>query len=151
MSFAENFGMQRFISPSIDFDELYGGEMSRQAMLDSFRMAGENPAIGYLANAQKAKYAMEAAKIAAMTPEEPHGANQFLSGASGLMGMASGFKGALGGLGGTPVTNAHKGLGGFGPVADGNAYGAFLEGTAGTSGIGPFANGDIYGSFLSRK
>ena len=77
--------------------------MSRQAMLDSFRMAGENPAIGFLANAQKAKYAMEAAKIAAMTPEEPHGANQFLSGASGLMGMASGFKKGLGGLGGGKV------------------------------------------------
>ena len=96
MSLAENFGMQRFISPSIDFDNLYGDNMQRNAMLDGFRMAGENPAIGFLANAQKAKYAMEAAKIAAMTPEEPHGANQFLSGASGLMGMASGLKGAFG-------------------------------------------------------
>ena len=103
MSFAENFGMQRFISPSINFDEIYGNEMSRQAMLDSFRMAGENPAIGYLANAQRAKYAAEAAKIAAQVPDKPHGANQFLSNASGLMSMASGVKGALGGLGGGGV------------------------------------------------
>ena len=95
--------MQRFISPSIDFDELYGGEMSRQAMLDSFRMAGENPAIGYLANAQRAKYAAEAAKIAAQVPDKPHGANQFLGNAAGAMSLASGFKGAFGGLGGGGV------------------------------------------------
>lgn len=100
MSLAENFGMQRFISPSIDFDELYGGEMSRQAMLDSFRMAGENPAIGYLANAQRAKYAAEAAKIAAQVPDKPHGANQFLSNAAGVASLASGLGSAFGGLGG---------------------------------------------------
>lgn len=149
MSLAENFGMQRFISPSIDFDEIYGNEMSRQAMLDSFRMAGENPAIGYLANAQRAKYAAEAAKIAAQVPDKPHGANQFLSNAAGVASLASGLGSTFGGAG--PVTSAHEGLGGFGPVADGNAYGDFLKGTAGTSNIGPFASSDIYGSFLSRN
>lgn len=131
MSLAENFGMQRFISPSIDFDEIYGNEMSRQAMLDSFRMAGENPAIGYLANAQRAKYAAEAAKIAAQVPDKPHGVNQFLGNAAGVMSMASGFK-DLGGLGGGSSTYTPKwdgaadldwsGGGGYMDAAGGSFY-----------------------------
>jgi hypothetical protein len=53
--------------------------------------------------------------------------------------------------GGTPVTSAHKGLGGFGPVASGKGYGGFLDATQGTTGMGPLASGDVYGSFLSRR
>ena len=56
--------------------------------------------------------------------------------------------GLSGGFGGG---DAFKGLGGFGPVADGQAYGKYLDATAGTSGMGPLSDGDIYGSFLDRR
>ena len=103
MSLAENFGMQNFISPSIDFDNLYGNSTKNNAVLEGLRYAGENPAIGYLADAKRNEYAMRAAQIAAQIPDKPHGANQFLSNAAGLMSMASGVKGAIGGLGGGGV------------------------------------------------
>ena len=39
----------------------------------------------------------------------------------------------------------------MGPVADGDAYGAMLEGTKGTTGIGPYADGDLYGRALEGR
>lgn len=73
-----------------------------------------------------------------------------------LLGIAGNIgsvllNGLIGGGGGSSVTEAFSGLGGFGPVANGAAYGSFLDSTAGTKGIGPFSSGDVYGSFLSRK
>ena len=65
----------------------------------------------------------------------------------GAVGSIGSF-GAAGGFGGG---EAFKGLEGFGPVADGQAYGGFLDATAGTSGMGPLSNADVYGSFLKRK
>ena len=131
MSLAKNFGMQNFISPSIDFDNLYGNSMKNNAVLEGLRYAGENPAIGYLADAKRNEYAMRAAQIAAQIPDKPHGANQFLSNASGLMSMASGVKGAIGGLGGgssmyepkwTPSSDFNWGEGGYMDAAGGSFY-----------------------------
>ena len=68
----------------------------------------------------------------------------------GIMG-AVGSIGSFGAAGGFGGGDAFKGLGGFGPVADGQAYGGFLDATAGTSGMGPLSNGDVYGSFLQRR
>ena len=65
---------------------------------------------------------------------------------SSLIGPAAGALGSAG-----SVSSAYEGLGGFGPVASGDAYGGFLDATAGTTGMGPLASGDVYGSFLSRR
>jgi len=73
------------------------------------------------------------------------GINQLVDTGIGLIG------GMKFGNNSTPVTDAYKGLEGFGPLSDGNAYGQYLDATQGTSGIGPFANGDVYGSFLQRN
>ena len=100
MSLAENFGMQNFISPSIDFDNLYGSSMKNNAVLEGLRYAGENPAIGYLADAKRNEYAMRAAQIAAQIPERESGPNEFLGRTADVLGMAAGVKGAIGGLGG---------------------------------------------------
>ena len=72
------------------------------------------------------------------------------AGISGLL-SAAGSIGSFGAAGGFGGGDAFKGLGGFGPVADGQAYGGFLDATAGTSGMGPLSNGDVYGSFLQRR
>jgi hypothetical protein len=72
------------------------------------------------------------------------------AGISGLL-SAAGSIGSFGAAGGFGGGDAFKGLGGFGPVADGQAYGGFLDATAGTSGMGPLRNGDVYGSFLQRR
>lgn len=75
------------------------------------------------------------------------GGQNKIAGVANVLGSVGGFA-AGGGFGGG---DAFKGLGGFGPVADGQAYGGFLDATAGTSGMGPLSNGDIYGSFLDRR
>ena len=72
------------------------------------------------------------------------------AGISGLL-SAAGSIGSFGAAGGFGGGDAFKGLGGFGPVADGQAYGGFLDATAGTSGMGPLRNCDVYGSFLQRR
>lgn len=69
------------------------------------------------------------------------------AGLANFVGDVASF-GLSGGFGGG---DAFKGLGGFGPVADGQAYGKYLDATAGTSGMGPLSDGDIYGSFLDRR
>ena len=149
MSFVRQFAMERFLPEDIvDYAPGYKTALMGNARLYADDVLGAaNPAHAYNAKRQLAEYGMQAKGIESRTPKNPNPFNQALGTAASVVGMATPFMGG----GGGSVTSAHKGLGGFGPVASGDAYGAFLEGTAGTSGIGPFASGDIYGSFLSRN
>lgn len=149
MSFVKQFAMERFLPADIvDYAPGYKTALMGNARLYADDVLGAaNPAHAYNARRQLAEYAMAAKGIETRTPKNPNPFNQALGTAASVFSTAAPF---MGGGGGT-VTSAHEGLGGFGPVASGDAYGSFLEGTAGTSGIGPFASGDIYGSFLSRR
>ena len=83
-------------------------------------------------------------------PQKPSGFQRVLSGVQNGLEIVGGLKG-MGAFGsGTPITDGFDGLGGFGPTAGGDAYGGFLDATAGTTGMGPLMSGDAYGSFLSR-
>ena len=110
------------------------------------RLQGQIGATGILskANARTGKILRDASSAAANDSLFGTIANTALSIGGGALksGMFSSD---------TPITSAYEGLGGFGPVANGDAYGGFLDATKGTTGIGPFASGDAYGSFLRRR
>jgi len=92
---------------------------------------------------------IEATKMGAAGAENLANAGTFAA------GLGAGAKALNAGIGAIPLPGGggggFEGLGGFGPVADSDAYGGFLDATAGTSGMGPLRSGDIYGSFLKRK
>ena len=90
---------------------------------------------------------VKAAKMGAADASRVADAGVFAAGIGALGQAASGFIGAIP----TGAGKGFEGLGGFGPVADSDAYGGFLDATAGTSGMGPLRSSDIYGSFLKRK
>lgn len=150
-SFAGSSGVENFINNSIDFGTLYNAAATQDALerLNAVKREGStfNSVLGADARSEIEKLRMEG-------QQNLHDAQMFsenLGSAAGLLSSGIGAAGKAGWFNKNPVTKAHEGLGGFGPVASGQAYGDFLDATSGTSGIGPFMSSDVYGSFLSRK
>jgi hypothetical protein len=153
MRFANPPGLASFMAKNAGYDEI-GGRAIKDAVdqdLTTMGTMGEAQAnaLNTIARNEAAEYARdaEAFGMAQQADAQLFGS---IAGAVGTIGGSAIKGGAFASKSG-PVTKAYKGLGGFGPVADGEAYGTFLDSTAGTTGIGPFANSDVYGSFLSRR
>ena len=80
----------------------------------------------------------------AMTPADLDAFVKTLSNTDPEKGLAYGIKFRTGFQSG-----ALPGVGGVGPVADGDTYARGVEATRGTTGIGPYADGDVYGQSLA--
>ena len=122
-------------------------ELQNQAMLSDSEVAGAEKQAEAL---QKMMKYRTQADLALQGPQQPSGFQRAMGMVQDGLSIAGGLKG-MGAFGsGTPITDGFDGLGGFGPTASGDAYGGFLDATAGTTGMGPLMSGDAYGSFLSR-